>query len=461
MTSDQADPATPVSVREELFGREHRPVTVGLVLLISLVAFENMGVSTAMPALVADLASTSDYAWPFVAFVASSVLATVVGGRWCDRVGPRTPLRVAPLVFGAGLVVAGTAGSFVQLLAGRVLQGAGAGVLTVAVYVMIAAVYPALARPAVFGLISSAWVVPSLVGPPVAGLVTDAASWHWVFLGLLPLVVVAVALVVPATRRLESPATDPRRTGSSLLPAAVVTAAGVATLSWAGQDVSPLSLTVGALALVVLVPAYRHLVPAGTLTARRGTAAVVAGRGLVAGSFFTGGAFLPLALTEVHGWSLTAAGLPLVTASVGWSASAAWQARHPRLPRPVLLRVGFSALAAGTAGLLLVVPGWGLPWLAVPVWTVAGLGMGLAFSSLSALLLAGAAADRVGAASSAAQVTDGLAQALFLGLGGALLALAASTAAGLTGLVVVLTCLAVLGAVLSPRTAPAPGLSHP
>jgi len=446
-----------VSVREELFGPGHRPVTIGLVLLISLIAFENMGVSTAMPALVADLATTSAYAWPFVTFVAASVLATVVGGRWCDRAGPRWPLLLAPVVFGVGLLVAGTAGTFAQLLLGRVLQGAGAGVQGVAVYVMIAAIYPAVARPAVFGLISSAWVLPSLVGPPVAGLVTEAVSWHWVFLGLVPLVVVAVVLVVPATRDLAAPApgsvpTAPR----ALLPAAALAAAGVAALSWAGQEASVLGGVVGLVSLVVLVPAYRLLVPAGTLTARRGVAAVVAGRGLIAGAFFTANAYLPLMLTESHGWSLAAAGLPLIVGSIGWSLSAAWQARHPTLPRPVLLRAGFLGVALGTAGLLLVVPTWGVPWVALPLWAVAGLGMGLGFSSLSALLLGESEAGRVGHASSAAQLSDGLAQALLIGLGGALLALTPSLTGGLSVLLVVLVALALLGAAISPRTSTGP-----
>jgi MFS family permease len=137
-----------------------------------MVAFEAMGVGTAMPALVADLGALSLYAWPFVAFMAANVFGTVLGGRWCDLAGPRIPLVAGPVLFGAGLLVAGTAASMPQLLVARVLQGLGAGTLTVAVYVLIAVVYPERTRPAIFGLMSSAWVLPSLIGPPVAGVVT-------------------------------------------------------------------------------------------------------------------------------------------------------------------------------------------------------------------------------------------------------------------------------------------------
>lgn len=451
------------SVRAELVGPGRRPVTVGIVLLISLIAFENMGVSTAMPALVADLGTVDLYAWPFVSFVAASVLGTVLGGRWCDTHGARWPLLVAPAVFGVGLLVAGTAETFAQLLLGRVLQGAGAGVQGVAVYVLIAAVYSAAARPAVFGLISSAWVLPSLVGPPVAGLVTDTVSWHWVFLGLVPLVVLATALVAPAVRTLEPLAQRDGAPRPRVLLPATAAALAVAALSWAGQEADGRGTApwvvglVAAAALGTLVPALRRLLPPGTLSARPGVAAVVLCRALIAGAFFATTAYLPLLLTEVHGWSLTAAGTPLIAGSLGWSASSAWQGRRPDLPRPVLLRVGFAGVAVGAAALLLVTPSWGAAWVAVPAWTVAGLGMGLGFSAISQLLLQASAPGLVGASSAAAQLGDGLAQAVFVGVGGALVATAATVALGVSGLVVVVVALAALGVWVSPRTgAPTP-----
>ena len=79
-------------VRQELFGPGRRTTTVSMLLLISMVAFEAMGVGTAMPALVADLGALPLYAWPFVAFMAAGVFGTVLGGRWCDLAGPRIPL---------------------------------------------------------------------------------------------------------------------------------------------------------------------------------------------------------------------------------------------------------------------------------------------------------------------------------------------------------------------------------
>jgi hypothetical protein len=179
--------------------------------------------------------------------------------------------------------------------------------------------------------------------------------------------------------------------------------------------------------------------------------AVVAARGLLAGTFFTVNSYVPLMLTATHGWSLTMAGLPLVTASLGWTLSSAWQGRHPDLSRAVLLRVGFGLVTVAVVGLVPVTAGWAVPWLALPVWTVAGLGMGVGFSAVSFLLLRHSAEGEVGAHSAAAQLADQLTTAAMVGLGGALLALAPPPSTALTLLLAPVAVLAALGALLAPR----------
>jgi MFS family permease len=429
------------------------PTTVGILLLISLTAFEAMGVGTAMPEIVADLGGVTLYAWPFVLFLAAAVFGTVAGGRWCDARGPRVALVAAPVVFGAGLLVAGSAEAMGALLTGRVLQGFGAGVQGVAVYVLVAEVYPARLRPAVFGLISSAWVLPSLVGPPLAAVVTERFSWHWVFLGLLPVVGSALVLVLPAVRRLGPPAPRPPGPGGTpTVLAAAGAALGVAGLSWAFENLDVRGGVVGTVALVLLVPSLRRLLPRGTFTARPGIPAVVAARGLVAGAFLSVVSFLPLILTATHGWSLSAAGVPLIVASLGWSAAAAWQGRHPDRDRSAMLRAGFVMITVGQVGLLPVAAGWLPGWVAVVAWGFAGLGMGVAFSAVAYLTLAHSAPADVGGHSSAAQLLDQLANASLVGLGGALLVLLASPAVAMPVLLGAVAVLAVTGAATASRT---------
>jgi MFS family permease len=214
-----------------------------------------------------------------------------------------------------------------------------------------------------------------------------------------------------------------------------------------------------AVALLVLVPAVRRLLPAGVFRARRGIPTVIACRGLCAALFFTANSYLPLMLTSTHRWSLAAASVPLVVGSLGWSSASAWQGRHPDLPRPRLLRVGFCLLAGGAAGLLLVAPSWGFAWLAPPVWAAAGVGMGLCFPSVAFLLLRQSAPGELGFHTSAAQMSDQLGTAAMIGAGGALLALLATPATALPVLFAVLAGLGVVGALLAPRAAATGGSS--
>ena len=89
--------------------------------------------------------------------------------------------------FALGLLVAGLATSMWVLVVARAVQGFGAGLNIVSLYVVVGRAFPAGLRPRVFSAISSGWILPSLIGPPVAGLLADHLSWRWVFLGVLPL----------------------------------------------------------------------------------------------------------------------------------------------------------------------------------------------------------------------------------------------------------------------------------
>src|SRR5690606_14070612 len=101
------------------------------------------------------------------------------------------------VLFSVGLVAGGAAQSMAMLVAGRVAQGIGAGVIPAVAYATVARSYPPSLRPRVFAVFSTAWVVPGLVGPAAASAIEHAVSWRAVFLALLPLVGVAAYLALP------------------------------------------------------------------------------------------------------------------------------------------------------------------------------------------------------------------------------------------------------------------------
>ncbi|WP_235877462.1 MFS transporter [Saccharopolyspora karakumensis] len=401
-----------------LWHPQRRAFTAGLILVITLVAFEAMGLGTALPTIVADFHASQWYSWPFTVFLASSAVGTVIGGRLSDLRGPALPLLVALPSFAAGLVIAAVAQGMAVLLLARVVQGLSGGVLIVSLYVIIARVYPERHRPAAFGALSAAWVVPALTGPLIAGLLTEHASWRWVFGGLAPLVCLGAALLVPTLRRFGAPGAHRAGARPGLPVAAAGAAAGVVALNWAGQQVSFLSLVVAVAGLVVLVPSLLHLLPRGTLRARPGLPVMVLSRGLLAGLFFTAQAFVPLSLAVVHGFSPSAAGVPLTVGSVGWSVGAFWQSRQRRMRGEQIVAAGFVLIGVGVFALVWALPVWGVPWLVFGGWFVAGMGMGTSVATTAvAVLSLSPEADR-GFNSSALQISDMLGQALLVGAGG-------------------------------------------
>src|SRR3712207_6349863 len=275
------------------------PPRVGpLPARVTLIALEAMAGGTAMPTAVTELDGLAWYAWPFSAYLVASVVGMVLGGEAGDRRGPRVALPLGVATFAAGLLVAGVATHMAVLVAGRAVQGLGAGVLATLLYVIAGQAYDGPLRPRLFGAISAAWVLPALVGPLIAGIVTTSTSWRMVFLGLLPFVLVGLLLLVSASRL---PATEPpdEHAPRSRAGWALLAGVGIALLQYAGQRLDLVALAVAIAGGAALVTGLRRLLPRGTARVRRGLPAVVGSRGLLAGSFFGMDALLPLTLTAL------------------------------------------------------------------------------------------------------------------------------------------------------------------
>jgi MFS family permease len=444
---------------ERVFGRRYRTVTVGIVTVVTLVAFEALAVATAMPTAVRELDGLAWYGWAFTAFLVTSVVGMVAGGELSDRWGPARPLLGGFGLFAAGLTVAGVAPNMGVFVAGRAVQGIGAGIQIVAVYVLIAMVYPEGLRPKVFAATAGAWVVPALIGPVVAGAVAQHLSWRLIFLGLLPGALAGVGLLVPTLRRLPARSAPvlPDGAGSAhsgvresgRWVAACAAAGGIAAVQAAGQRADWSALLLAVPGIVLLVVGLRRLLPAGTALLRRGVPAVVGFRGTMAASMFGAESLVPLSLTLVHGYSPTAAGLPLVVSALCWSTSSWWQGRHPDLPRYQLIRVGFVLIGLAVAGMALVAQPATPGWLAYPLWALAGAGAGLTWPSIAVMLLALTPPDRQGVNSAAIQIADSVGSALSIGLGGVLVAAATRGVLGLPRAVLVLDLLLAGVAVVS------------
>ena len=446
------------SVPTTIFAPALRVTTSGILLIVTLIAFEAIAVAAALPTAARAVHGLSSYGWAFTGFLVANVVGMVASGQICDARGPRLPLIGGLVAFLGGLLTSGTAAQMWQLVLGRVVQGLGGGLLITAIYVVIGTRYPGELSAKVFAAFASAWVLPSLIGPLAAGTLAEHASWRWVFLGLVPFVLVGAAALVPALREIgPAAAVEGARLSARRLVSAFATALGVAALENAGQHRSIVAYVLGAAGLLAVIWGLRTLLPTGTIRVRPGVSAPVALRGLLAGAFFGVDALLPLTLTLQHDYSPTAAAVPLMVAGPAWAIGSWWQGR-PRVAetgRRHVIRAGFLFVGLGAVLVALAaqpdLPG-GLAYLA---WSVAGLGAGLAMSSVSVLLLDFTTPADRGSDSAALQIADVVSSAVTTGIGGVLIAAAASGLLGytaaFTALDLTMAALAVIGAALASR----------
>ncbi|GGK74263.1 MFS transporter [Planomonospora parontospora subsp. parontospora] len=442
-----------------IFGPRYRTATLGILLVVTLIAFEGMSIGAVMPDVSKDLDALDLYGMSFSAFLIAGLFANVAAGLWSDRRGHAVPFLLGVALFVTGMVMAGAAGSKEVFIAARAVQGLGGGAVIVAIYVMIVRVYPPEARPRVFAGLSSAWVLPALVGPGLGGLIADTVGWRWVFYGIVPLVVPALVMLLPALRGGDGdtpePGTGPRSRPLRMTLAALATAAGGGTLLYGVERLDTAPLPGGAATaagLVLLAAGLPRLLPPKALRFGRGLPTTVMMRGVLASAFFGVNAFIPLVLKEEFGFSTTQAGVALTIGALGWSGGSYLQTRR-EFDRPTLVRLGATAV---TAGILLtalaLLPGM-TGWIMAPAWMVAGFGMGIGTTSVSITTMRQSPDDEQGANSAALQVVDTLGGALTIGFGGVLVNLIGhdDIATGYTAIIAMTAAIGVLGTAVAGR----------
>ncbi|MFD3586502.1 MFS transporter [Streptomyces sp. NPDC058683] len=419
-----ADETTCDAARGEgVLGRSYRALSVGIVSVVLLIAFEATAVGTAMPVAARELHGVPLYAFAFSGYFTTSLFAMVLAGQWSDRRGPLGALTAGIGAFAAGLVVAGTAQVMWVFILGRAVQGFGGGLVIVALYVVVGRAYPERLRPAIMAAFAAGWVVPSIVGPLAAGAVTEHLGWRWVFLGIPVLVVFPVALALPQIRRRAGGPVAGRvreTVERRRIRLAFGISLGAGLLQYAAQDLRWVSLLPGVVGGALLVPAVLGLLPRGTYRAARGLPSVVLLRGVAAGAFVSAESFVPLMLVTQRGLTPTLAGFSLAAGGVTW-ALGSWVQARPRVApyRERLMTLGMVLVAVAIAAApSVLVPGVPV-WIVAVAWAFGCFGMGLVIASASVLMLRLSAPQEAGANSAALQISDALSNVVLLAVAGA------------------------------------------
>jgi EmrB/QacA subfamily drug resistance transporter len=163
------------------------------MLAMFMGAIEATIVSTAMPAIVADLGGFTLYSWVFSAYLLMNAVTVLIYGKLSDLFGRKPILFIGITIFLIGSILCGLATSMEALIVFRLIQGFGAGAVTPIATTIVGDIYSAEERAKVQGYLASVWGISAVTGPAVGGLLVQYVSWNYIFwinipLGILSLI---------------------------------------------------------------------------------------------------------------------------------------------------------------------------------------------------------------------------------------------------------------------------------
>ncbi len=356
------------------------------------------------------------YAWTATVFMIASVIAALLVSRILSLRGPRGGFGVGIAAFAAGTGIAAVSPTMEVLLAGRVLQGFGAGLLAGLSYVTVQSLLPERLWSRGTGLVSAMMAVGFFVGPAIGGLFAQLGAWRLAFAVVMALTLPLVPLIsraLPADRQAQAVSPLP------VLSLVLLTATAI-LISTAGVLSDP-ALTCAAIAAAFLLVAVfimserrpgarARVLPALAYSPRSTLRWLYLTRVLITAAASVE-AFISLFGQRLGDLPPVASGFLGTTLPVGWALTqvAVSGARPAMLAR--LSLAGPFVLAAGLAvtGLLqregatpLTVAAWAAAYL------VAGSGIGMAMPHLSTAVMGSTADPQEAAKASAAMNTIGL-----------------------------------------------------
>ncbi|WML43537.1 MDR family MFS transporter [Neobacillus sp. PS3-40] len=178
-------------------GETNKPLVLASVMLAMFMgAIEVTIVSTAMPAIVADLGGFSLYSWVFSSYLLMNSITVLIYGKLSDLFGRKPILFFGIILFLIGSILCGFAGSMKTLIIFRLIQGFGAGAVMPIATTIVGDIYTKEERAKVQGYLSSVWGISAIVGPAIGGLLVQYVSWHFIFWINIPLGILSIVGLV-------------------------------------------------------------------------------------------------------------------------------------------------------------------------------------------------------------------------------------------------------------------------
>lgn len=194
---------------------ELAPAAAGTVLLTLasaqfLMTLDSSVMNVSIATVAKDVGTTVTGIQTAITFYTLVMAALMItGGKIGQILGRKRAFAIGCVIYGCGSLITALAGNLGVLIVGwSVLEGVGAALIMPAIVALVASNFARAQRPRAYGLVASAGAIAVAAGPLIGGLLTTYASWRWVFVGE----VLVVLIILGLTRRIaDTPAEEGAR----------------------------------------------------------------------------------------------------------------------------------------------------------------------------------------------------------------------------------------------------------
>ncbi|MGB6307489.1 MAG: MFS transporter [Steroidobacteraceae bacterium] len=337
--------------------------------------------ATIAPAIVADIGGVAYINWTITLYEVGGILAGAAAAMVCARFGAKRVLSWAALLYGGGCVLAGLAPRMSVLLAGRLAQGMGGGMLLSLCYLAVHEWFPQSWWNRLFGIVAVIWGAGSLLGPLIGGALAGQHVWRIAFF-----LFAAQAVVLCLMAWVWLPSRTPSRQEAAPWPVLPLLVLSAATLLIAESSVtngigwSILGCTLGTGLLYAAARldrrALQRLFPLQLLDVRHPVGAGLAMVFTLSAATTGFWAYGPLILQVLFGTRPLISGYILAGEAIAWSLATLAVSEVPASAEQRLIRVGATLTALGAAGFAIAVPAGTLAGMVLCA-LLQGLGFGL------------------------------------------------------------------------------------
>ena len=308
-----------------LFSTPLLPATLMLGGGVTLYAVETYITATIAPSMVRDIGGLDLFSWMTTLYVAAAVLGSIFVAMRPRGTGLRTVYVAGAVVFAAGSLVCAVAPAMPVVIAGRAVQGFGAGALSGLAYAFIRFAYPEPLWRKASTLYAAIWGISTLLGPSLGGVFTEGSAWRHAFMLLVPLCLLMAALAPRLLPRAE----DDRAAGRTpilqiaLLLAAVLFVSLAGTFEEAQSKAILVAASVAAIAAMLAVErrSENRLLPSGAVTLTKPVARVYLTM-FVLIMVLTSDIYIAYFLQVLHGVTPLISGYLTALVALGWTLAA-------------------------------------------------------------------------------------------------------------------------------------------